>query len=175
MSYPIEPRIYGATHVRIYTILTFCIHIGMRSLTIMSWDHMEIMVPNSDLFAKPFTNWTRHDSVVRTVISIKIQRLDDPRKVQALIMHVLGEHKDVVTDHPPQVFLKEVNESLIEFEVRYFINIVESKSRPRVRSEVLFAIQERFTEYGIKPPYPHQKIHVQPPAPQLETQDSITP
>jgi len=135
-------------------------HIGMRSLTVHTWDHMEVIVPNSDLFSKPFTNWTRQDYIVRSVVRVTTQRVDDPNKVQALIVEVLDECDDVVKEPAPQVFLKEIDNSLLEFEVRYFINIQISKSRPRVRSDVLFALWQRFDKSGIRPPYPQQDIHI---------------
>ena len=40
---------------------------------------------------------------------------------------------------------------MIEFEVRYFIN-VQIHNRVEVRSKVLFAITARFKEAGVKPP-----------------------
>jgi len=135
-------------------------HIGMRSLTILTWDHMEVIVPNSDLFSKPFTNWTRQDFIIRSVVRVKTQRVDDPREVQALINHVLGECPDVVKEPHPQVFLKDMDETLLEFEVRFFLNIEVSASRPSVRSDVLFAIWQRFEECGIHPPYPQQDLHI---------------
>lgn len=135
-------------------------HIGMRSLTVLSWDHMEVYVPNSDIFSKQFTNWTRQDYIVRSVVRVTTQRVDDPREVQALIIHVLGECVDVVKEPNPQVYLKEIDDALLEFEVRFFLNIEVSHSRPKVRSDVLFAIWQRFEECGIKPPHPQQDIHV---------------
>ena len=114
------------------------VHIGMRSLTIKTWDYTEVIVPNSKTFNGPFTNWTRLDNIVRTVIAVKIQRADDPYKVKNIICGVLEENADVLSNPEPQVFLKELDDCLIEFEIRYYINIAESLSRPAVRSAVAF-------------------------------------
>lgn len=135
-------------------------HIGGRAVTIQTWDHMEVIVPNAEIFSKSFTNWTARDNIIRTLISIKIDRHDDPQHVQDLIYHVLANHKDVLSDPIPEVFLKEMNESLVEFEVRYYINYRNVKSRFGVRSEVLMTIWEIFQENGIRPPYPHHQLHV---------------
>ena len=91
---------------------------------------------------------------------IKVDRLDDPQKVQLLIYDVLKQFPSLVADPKPEVFLKEISESLIELEVRYFINLQVDGSRPRIRSEVLFAIWQCFKENGIRPPYPHYDIQV---------------
>jgi potassium efflux system protein len=135
-------------------------HIGGRAITVRTWDHMEVIVPNAEIFSKSFTNWTAKDSIVRTVISIKINRHDSPQDVQAVIHQVLDHHKDVLIDPAPEVFLKELADGLSEFEVRYFINLRQIKSRVGLRSEVLMAIWEAFERHGIQPPYPHHEIHV---------------
>ncbi|MEO8401261.1 MAG: mechanosensitive ion channel domain-containing protein [Gammaproteobacteria bacterium] len=135
-------------------------HIGGRAVTIRTWDHMEVMVPNAEIFSKSFTNWNAKDNIVRTVISIKINRHDNPHDVQVLIHQVLDHHKDVLTEPAPEVFLKELAEGLVEFEVRYYINLRQVKSRVGLRSEVLMAIWDAFEKHGIQPPYPHHEIYL---------------
>ncbi len=132
-------------------------HIGIRSMRIRSWDHMEVLIPNSETFTKPFTNWTHQDSVVRTVITVKVSRKDSASNVQTLILEVLAIIPEVLKDPEPQVYLKQIDEALLEFEVRYFIN-VELHSRMEVRSIVLFAITAQFKACGIKAPVPPLSI-----------------
>lgn len=150
-------------------------HIGGRAITVRTWDHLEMIVPNAEVFSKSFTNWTAKDSIVRTVISIKINRHDKPHDVQALIYNVLKHHKDVLEDPAPEVYLKELADGMIEFEVRYYLNLRQVKSRVGLRSEVLMAIWEAFEKHDIKPPYPHHEIFVKSllPPPALEDQTSI--
>lgn len=135
-------------------------HIGARAVTIRTWDHMDMMVPNAEIFGKSFTNWTGKDSIVRSVLTIKINRHDDPHAVRALVYDVLANHKDVLSHPVTEVFLKELNEGLIEFEVRYFINLQQVKSRFGLRSEILLAIWDAFERNGIQPPYPHQEVYL---------------
>lgn len=142
-------------------------HIGSRAVTIRTWDHMEVLVPNAEIFSKAFTNWTGRDSIVRTVLAIKINRHDSPRDVQALIYQVLSQHKDILLDPAPEVFLKEFSDGLSEFEVRYFINIRQVSSRIGVRSEILMAIWGTFESHGIQPPYPHHEVYVKSGMPLL--------
>ena len=133
------------------------IHIGLRSMIIRSWDNYEVVLPNADTFIKPFTNWTHKDSVVRTVVAIKVNRHDSPLKVQQLILDVLKIMPEVLDNPSSQVFLKHIDDALIELEVRYYIN-VEQHSRVEVRSNVLFAIMAQFKAAGIKAPIPPIQI-----------------
>lgn len=134
-------------------------HIGGRAVTVRTWDHMELVVPNAEIFNKSFTNWTAKDNIVRTVLQIKISRYDNPHEVKVIIQNVLALHKDVLKDPVPEVFLKEMNENtLMEFEIRYFVNIRQVKSRISVTSNVLMQIWDAFVLEGINPPYPQQEI-----------------
>ncbi|KTD63140.1 mechanosensitive ion channel MscS [Legionella santicrucis] len=126
-------------------------HIGIRSMRVSSWDNMEVLIPNAETFNKPFTNWTHQDSIVRTVFPIKVHRSDDPVMIQQIILDVLATTPEIVADPPAQVFLKKIDEALLEFEARYFIN-VQIHTRFEVRSKVLFAIMAQFKAANIKPP-----------------------
>lgn len=128
-------------------------HIGIRSMRIKSWDNFEITIPNADTFSKPFTNWTHKDWIVRTVVPIKVSREDSPVKIQQLILDVLHIIPEVLDDPEPQAFLKHIDDALLEFEARYYIN-VEHHSRVQVRSIVLFAIMAQFNAANIKAPIP---------------------
>lgn len=126
-------------------------HIGIRSMRVSSWDNMEVLIPNAETFNKPFTNWTHQDGIVRTVVPIKVSRSDDAVMVQQLIQDILATTPEIVADPPAQVFLKKIDEALLEFEARYFIN-VQVHTRFEVRSKVLFAIMAQFKAANIKPP-----------------------
>ena len=126
-------------------------HIGIRSMRVSSWDNTEVLIPNAETFNKPFINWTHQDGIVRTVIPIKVSRADDPIMVQQLILDVLAIIPEIEPDPPAQVFLKKIDEALIEFEARYFIN-VHVHTRFEVRSKVLFAITAQFNAANIKAP-----------------------
>lgn len=134
-------------------------HIGIRSMRVSSWDNMEVLIPNAETFNKPFTNWTHQDSVVRTVVPIKVSRADDPALIQQLILDVLISTPEILADPPPQVFLKQIDDALIEFEARYFIN-VQLYTRFEVRSQVLFAIMAQFKAAGVKPPIPPFSVEI---------------
>lgn len=135
-------------------------HIGSRAVTVRTWDHMDVLVPNTEIFNKSFTNWTAKDNIVRTLISIKINRHDQPHKIQAIIANVLSNQKDVLKDPGTEVFLKELNDTVAEFEVRYYVNLRQVKSRVGVRSDVLVAIWEAFENNGIKPAYPLHEVRL---------------
>ncbi|MFI4963387.1 MAG: mechanosensitive ion channel family protein, partial [Legionellales bacterium] len=126
-------------------------HIGIRSMRVSSWDNTEVLIPNAETFNKPFINWTHQDGIVRTVVPIKVGREDDPLMIQQLILDVLAIIPEIVPDPPVQALLKKIDEALIEFEIRYFIN-VQTHTRFEVQSKVLFAITAQFKAAGVRSP-----------------------
>lgn len=134
-------------------------HIGIRSMRVSSWDNMEVLIPNAETFNKPFTNWTLQDGIVRTVVPIKVCRADSPLLIQQIILDVLHNTPEIVPDPPIQVLLVKIDEPLVEFEARYFINVIKD-NRVEVRSKVLFAITEQFKAAGIKPPIEPLSIEI---------------
>ncbi len=134
-------------------------HIGIRSMRVSSWDNMEVLIPNAETFNKPFTNWTHQDNIVRTVVPIKVNRGDEPTEVQQLILDVLVIIPEVLSKPPPQVLLTKIDEVLIEFEIRYFIN-VQLYTRVEIRSKVLFAIMAQFKAAGVMAPIPSLNVEL---------------
>lgn len=137
------------------------IHLGMRSTTVRTWDHMEVIVPNADMFCKPFVNWTHQDSIVRSTITINVHRSNDPHTIHNLVLGVLAEHAAVLDSPLPAVLMREIGDMLVEMEVRYFIMLGHDRSRVRTRSEVLFAIWDCFQAHGIQPPIQEYEVQVQ--------------
>lgn len=134
-------------------------HIGIRSMRVSSWDNTEVLIPNAETFNKPFINWTHQDSVVRTAVPIKVSREDDPTLVQELIFEVLSIIPEILDEPAYQVLLKQIDDALICFEVRYFID-VRLYTRFEVRSKFLFALMAQFKAAGIKPPIPPLNIEI---------------
>jgi potassium efflux system protein len=119
---------------------------------------MDLMVPNTEVFNKSFTNWTFKDNIVRSVVNIIISRADNPHDVKMIIQTVLAAHANVLKDPVPEVFLKAMDDTTMNFEVHYYVNIRQVKSRMSVVSGVLITIWDAFAKHGIKPPYPQQAI-----------------
>jgi potassium efflux system protein len=134
------------------------VHIGSRAVTIRTWDHMEFVVPNTEIFNKCFTNLTAHDNVVRTVTQVNISRSDNPHEIKAIIQNVLETHPQVLKDPIPEVFLRDINDLHMEFQLRYYVNIRQVKSRTSVLSDVLMKVWEQFAAHGVKQPYPQHEV-----------------
>ncbi|MGA2655099.1 MAG: mechanosensitive ion channel domain-containing protein, partial [Gammaproteobacteria bacterium] len=135
-------------------------HIGMRATTIKNWDNMEVMVPNAEAVSKPLTNWTLHDTIVRTVFTLRVGFNENPHQVQAIIYQVVTRHPAVVAHPKPEIFLLEFAEDAMIFEIRYYIDFNYCNSRPLVRSEILLSLWDSLKTAGIDMPYPRQAVEL---------------
>lgn len=134
-------------------------HIGMRSITVKTWDHQEVIMPNSDVISAAFTNWTHSDDIVRTVLSITVSHDNDPHAAKTVMEEVLHRHTAVLRDPEPNVWLQDFNGGIIHFHVQYFSDL-RLRSRLEVRSEIMFELWDALKAAGITVPYPQQDLHI---------------
>jgi potassium efflux system protein len=133
--------------------------IGMRSVTVTTWDNQDVIIPNSDLISNAFINWTRTNSIVRTVLYIGIRYQDDPHKAQKVIEEAVAMQPEVVLDPSPKVWLMEFGASSVDFRVHYHVD-VKQFNRLETKSKVMFAIWDALKEAGIGIPFPQQDIYI---------------
>jgi potassium efflux system protein len=133
--------------------------IGMRSVTLTTWDNQDVIIPNSDLTTTAFINWTRTNDVVRTVLLIGIHYKDDPHKAQKVIEEAVTMQPEVLLDPPPRIWLHEFGTSSIDFRVFYYMD-VKQFGRLDVKSKVLFAIWDALKDADITIPYPQQDVYI---------------
>jgi potassium efflux system protein len=126
-------------------------HIGMRSITVRTDDRQELLVPNANVFSQSFINWTHRDSIVRAVVPLKINRVDDPHRVRDIILNVLKSIPEILSKPPAVVYLRRMDEALIEFQVQFYIDMKNS-SRDAMKSKALLALWDQFKVEGIHAP-----------------------
>ena len=133
--------------------------IGMRSVTLTTWDNQDVIIPNSDLTTNAFINWTRTNNIVRTVLLIGVHYKDDPHKAQKVIEEAVTMQPEVLLDPPPRIWLNDFGTSSINFKVYYHMD-VKQFGRLDVKSKVLFAIWDGLKDAGITIPYPQQDVYI---------------
>jgi potassium-dependent mechanosensitive channel len=133
--------------------------IGIRSLTVRTADNQEIIIPNAQVISNEFTNWTYSDSVVRMKLEVGISYQNDPGAACKIIEEVLADDPKVLESPLPRVWLKEYGESSVNLLIHYFIDMRKCVTWES-KSQVLFAIWERFKAAGIEIPYPHREVTI---------------
>jgi small-conductance mechanosensitive channel len=134
-------------------------HIRARSTVIRTNDNIMMIVPNTRFIDSPVTNWTYSDRRVRFRIPVGVAYDSDITKVRDLLLAVGSENPNTLKEPPPGVFLKKFGENSIDFELVVWSS--EMSARPsRYRSDLNFAIAEKFREAKIEIPFPQRDLHI---------------
>ena len=133
--------------------------IGMRSLSLRTFDNQMVIIPNSAVTGEAFTNWTHQDRVLRTMLVIGVSYDSDPHAAKAIIERTMGEHEAVLKEPEPSVILWEFADSAVSFRVYFFVDIGQN-SGLKTRDQILFTIWDRFKDAGISIPYPQRDLYI---------------
>jgi small-conductance mechanosensitive channel len=134
-------------------------HIRARSTVIRTNDNIMMIVPNTKFIDSPVTNWTYGDRRVRFRIPVSVAYGSDIVKVRNTLLAVAGENPHTLKEPGPSVFLENFGENAIDFKLVVWSS--EMSARPsRYRSEINFAIAEKFREAGIEMPFPQRDLHI---------------
>lgn len=134
-------------------------HIRARSTIIRTNDNIMMIVPNTKFIDSPVTNWTYGDRRVRIRIPVGVAYGSDVNKVRDALLGVAHENPQTLKEPAPSVFLHQFGDSSIDFKLMVWSS--EMSDRPsRYRSDINFAIADKFREAGIEFPFPQRDVHI---------------
>src|SRR6266404_4586684 len=143
-------------------------HIRARSTVIRTNDNIMMIVPNTKFIDSPVTNWTYGDRRVRFRIPVGVAYGSDVNKVRDALLAVARENPHTLKEPAPGVFLDQFGDSSIDFKLMVWSS--EMSARPsRYRSDLNFAIAEKFREAGIAFPFPQRDLHIRDGVLKVET------
>ena len=133
--------------------------IRARSTTIVTFDNIAVIVPNSKFVTENVVNWSYTDPKVRFRIPVGVAYGTDPRLVERALIEAAREVPEVLSDPAPNVFFKEFGDSSLNFEVRAWTTTMLYQ-RGGFVSNINFAIHRKLEEHGIAVPFPQRDLHV---------------
>jgi small-conductance mechanosensitive channel len=133
--------------------------IGLRASVLQLWDGTETLIPNSSLLENNVTNWTYSDPRVRFVVTVGVAYGSDPRRVIQLIEEAADRHGLVEKEPKPQVLFAEFGESMLNFELRFWVDVTKVNAA-QVSSDLRLMIAGAFAEHGIVIAFPQRDLHL---------------
>jgi small-conductance mechanosensitive channel len=133
--------------------------IRARSTVIRTNDNITMIVPNTKFIDSPVTNWTYGDPRVRFRIPVGVAYGSDIDTVREALLAAGRENPNTLNDPGPSVFLDKFGESSIDFELVVWSSEMSYRPR-RYRSDLNFAIEQKFREAGIEIAFPQRDIHI---------------
>ena len=130
--------------------------INMVSTRLINVENHVITLPNSSVVGSPITNFTRMPWR-RIDLTIGIGYGSDLRKAKQLLEQLLSEDERILKDPAPQVLVRDLGDSSVNFAVRGCVNTSEYFI---VRCELIEKIKLCFDANGVEIPFPQRDIHV---------------
>ncbi len=133
-------------------------NIGIRSSNIRTVDGAEVIVPNGQLISKEVINWTLSDQNRRIEVLVGVAYGSDVHKVAELLNGILLSSPRVLKQPEPGVFFQEFADSSLNFRLLFWTD--SNKDWIRIKSDILFEINDVFAREGIEIPFPQRDIHL---------------
>jgi small-conductance mechanosensitive channel len=133
--------------------------ISGRATTIITNDNIGVIVPNSDFINQRVINWSLNDRNVRLNFPVGVSYKEDPELIRKLLLEVARENPGVLQHPKPDVLFDQYGDSSLDFMLRVWTN--QFSDTPKIlKSELYYAIFEKFKEHSIEIPYPQRDLHL---------------
>lgn len=127
--------------------------IGLRTTRIMTFQGLDVLVPNKTMFTQALINYTKTDER-RLDIEVGVSYADDLRKVGRVAREALEGIENRLMDRPVEVYFTEFGDSSINLSARVWVPYPKNQSYVKARHQAVIAIKEAFDESGITIPFP---------------------
>jgi small-conductance mechanosensitive channel len=154
--------LFGGT-VRVGDIVEFnntvgrIIEIDFRTSKIKTRSGITIIVPNSKLVSDNVINWTTMDELTRFEVTVGVAYGSDTQLVSDILVDVAKKHAAVEQNMPVKVQFVNFGDSSLDFKVLFWAR--NSWEVEFVKSDIRFAIDQRFREAKVTIPFPQRDVH----------------
>lgn len=136
--------------------------IGMRTLTLTTFDNESVILPNSDFVTSAFINWSHSDQIVRVVVKFDLSYRHDPHDVEQALMHTLielGKSEQLIhqKDFECGVFAWAYTERGVTYRVHFYLHM-DNHGYALTRHKVIRALWRTCEQRGFEFAYPKMDI-----------------
>lgn len=132
--------------------------ISVRATRIRSFDHDDVIIPNSELIAGVVRNKTLTDRMTRIECAVGIAYDADVNLAFDTLTDLANEHPRIVQQPAPNVVMEQLGDSALLLRLYCFVDDVSQSIT--AKSEIYREIVERFRERGISIPFPQREVAI---------------
>lgn len=137
--------------------------IGIRATRIMTNDHIDILVPNSEFVTGRVVNWTLGDNMIRLHVPFGVDYGVDKDLVKKAALEAAAEVPFTLSGqdrHKPQVWLVEFAESSLNFELVVWLTAQATRRPGAVKAAYIWALDNALRRHGIGIPFPTTDLNI---------------
>ena len=132
--------------------------VGIRSITILTKDNVELIVPNNYFLTEIITSLTRTTGEVRVRVKIGVSYDTAPKEAEAALLEAANRHSSALKTPTPQAIFLDFGASSLDFELLVWTDQADRISV--FASELRHHVWDVLTERNIEIPFPQQDLHV---------------
>ncbi len=134
------------------------IHIGLRTSKLKTREDIILVVPNSKFVNDKIINWSQMDYNTRFSVEVGVAYGSDTRLVTKILLESADENKSISRLPKPFVRFNEFGDSSLVFRVYFWT--MEPFWVENIKSELRYAIDDKFRQHGVQIPFPQRDVHI---------------
>jgi small-conductance mechanosensitive channel len=134
--------------------------VDLRASTVLGFDGVETVIPNSTFLENKVTNWTHNNARLRRIMRVGVAYGSPTGQVRDILAECAEQHGMVLKDPPPLVFFEDFGDNAMVFALYFWIDYGPEVNPLRVASDLRFMIEQRFTEENISVACPQRDVHL---------------
>ncbi len=138
------------------------VNISWKSTYLLTRDNAQIHIPNSQIDAGVYTNYSRPANGIRASLPIGVEYGASPERLRSAVMEVLDQTSRVLKSPAPQIHLVEYGDFAITYQIRYwFADYADDEA---LRAQIYNQLWYTLRRHNIKIPFPIrdvQHVHIE--------------
>lgn len=134
--------------------------VDIRASTILGFDGVETVIPNSTFLDTKVTNWTHSNAKLRRIVRVGVAYGSPTTRVRDILAECGNAHGLILKNPPPEVLLEDFGDSSLIFALYFWIEHGPETNPLLVASDLRFMIEQRFAEEGIVLAFPQRDLHI---------------
>lgn len=132
--------------------------ITLRTSKIRTRDNIILIVPNSKFINENVINWSHMDMKTRFNVSIGVAYGSDVKMVKQILIDCAKDHPEVAKNPTPIVQFRDFGDSSLAFKLFFWTD--NSFFVENIKSDLRYAINEKFKENQVVIPFPQRDVHM---------------
>lgn len=132
--------------------------INLRTSKIISRDDVIAIVPNSMFTSDKVINWSHNSFKTRFSVNVGVAYGSNVELVKQLLIDAAIEHLNIDDKPKPRVLFTNFGDSSLDFELQFYT--FESFRVERIKSDLRFAINQKFIDNKVTIPFPQRDVHL---------------
>lgn len=127
--------------------------IDLRTTRLATYDGLEVIIPNKDMFTNTVTNYTATPER-RVDLEVGVSYGEDLRLVRTLVLEALVKVTSRLESKDPEVFFTSFADSSINFKARVWITHSDPITYLNSLNDMVISIKEIFDQNDVTIPFP---------------------